>query len=47
MRGKIFASCEVLDERADDEGAFLRVRGDDATLNALKEQLAAQDAAKK
>ncbi|KXW58020.1 GTPase HflX [Ferrovum myxofaciens] len=27
LRGEIFSSCEVLEERADIEGAFLRVRG--------------------
>ena len=39
LRGKIFASCEVLDERADDDGAFLRVRADAETLKGLQEQL--------
>ena len=39
LRGKIFASCEVLDERADNDGAFLRVRGEADTLKALREQL--------
>ena len=39
LRGKIFASCEVLDERADNDGAFLRVRGEAETLQALREQL--------
>ena len=42
LRGKIFASCEVLDERADDNGAFLRVRGEAGTVNALREQLGAK-----
>ena len=28
LRGEIFASCKVLEERADGEGAFLRVRGE-------------------
>jgi len=27
MRGEIFASCKVIEERTDDEGTFLRVRG--------------------
>ncbi len=40
LRGKIFASCEVLDERADNDGAFLRVRGESATIKNLQEQLA-------
>jgi GTP-binding protein HflX len=39
LRGKIFASCEVLDERADNDGAFLRVRGDAGTIKGLQEQL--------
>ncbi len=39
LRGKIFASCEVLEERADDEGAFFRVRGEGAVVNGLREQL--------
>ncbi len=42
LRGKIFASCEVLEERADDNGAFLRVRGEAGTVNALREQLVAK-----
>jgi len=28
LRGEIFASCKVLEERSDTEGTFLRVRGD-------------------
>ena len=39
LRGKIFASCEVLEERADDDGAFIRVRGEGAVVNGLQEQL--------
>ena len=38
LRGEIFARCEVLDERADDEGAHFRVRGEQETLNSLREQ---------
>ena len=30
----------VLEERADDDGAFFRVRGDQETLSSLREQLA-------
>jgi GTP-binding protein HflX len=44
LRGKIFASCEVLDERADNDGAFLRVRGDAGTIQGLREQLGATPA---
>ena len=39
LRGKIFASCEVLDERADNDGAFLRVRGEAGTIAGLRELL--------
>ena len=39
LRGEIFARCEVLDERADHEGAFFRVRGEQGALDSLREQL--------
>jgi GTP-binding protein HflX len=39
LRADIFARCEVLEERADDEGALFRVRGEQETLNSLREQL--------
>ena len=39
LRGEIFARCEVLEERADEEGAFFRVRGEQETLDSLREQL--------
>ncbi len=42
LRGEIFARCEVLEERADEEGAFFRVRGELDTLNGLQEQLSQQ-----
>ena len=35
QRGQIFARCEVLDERADGDGAFLRVRGERRAVQAL------------
>ena len=38
QRGRIFANCEVLEERADNEGAVLRVRGERATVAGLCEQ---------
>src|SRR5512139_410823 len=38
MRGEIFARCEVLTERADAEGAFFRVRGEQEALDSLREQ---------
>ncbi len=39
LRGEIFARCEVLAERADDEGAFFSVRGEQGALDSLREQL--------
>ena len=39
LRNEIFANCEVLEERADAVGAFLRVRGDSETIKALGEQI--------
>ena len=39
LRGQIFASCAVLEERTDSEGAFLRVRGEPEALERLREQL--------
>ena len=35
MRGEVFATCKVLEERADDEGAFLRIRGEPETVKRL------------
>src|SRR5687768_12485296 len=42
LRGEIFAHCKVLEERADGEGAFLRVRGDAEAVSRLREQFSAQ-----
>ena len=39
LRGEIFARCEVLEERAEEEGAIFRVRGEQDTLDSLREQL--------
>src|SRR2546428_135618 len=39
LRGQIFATCTVLEERTDGEGAFLRVRGEPEALARLREQL--------
>jgi GTPase len=39
-RGEIFSSCKVLEERADDEGAFLRVRGESEAVKRLRKQFA-------
>jgi GTP-binding protein HflX len=38
LRGEIFASCKVLEERAGDAGAFLRVRGAPEAVRRLREQ---------
>ena len=40
LRGELFARCEVLAERADEEGAFFSVRGEQGTLDSLREQIA-------
>jgi GTPase len=39
LRGQIFATCTVLEERADAEGAVLRVRGEPEAVARLREQL--------
>ena len=44
LRGQIFASCEVLEERADGAGAFLRVRGEPEALARLREGISAEAA---
>ena len=36
-RQDIYASCEVLEERAEEEGAFFRVRGEAETLDRLRQ----------
>jgi GTP-binding protein HflX len=42
-RGEIFANCEVLEERADGEGAYFRIRGEADTVNALRDELGQAD----
>jgi GTP-binding protein HflX len=37
LRGKIYASCEVLGERSEEAGAFFNVRGEPATVESLRE----------
>ena len=39
MRGQIYASCQVLNERSVDEGAFLNVRGEPSAIKNLQVQL--------
>ena len=43
MRGEIFANCEVLEERSDDEGAILRIRGDRERVEDLCERFGVKD----
>jgi len=38
LRGEIYASCQVLEERSESEGAFFRVRGEAETVKKLCEQ---------
>jgi len=38
MRGEVFATCQVIGERADGAGAFLRIRGEPETVKRLCEQ---------
>src|SRR5687768_6707947 len=44
MRGEIFASCKVLEERANDDGAFLRVRGEAEAVKRLRKQFGLKSA---
>ena len=39
MRGELFALCEVLEERADTEGALFRVRGRRKDIDDLRERI--------
>ncbi|MHB1676568.1 MAG: GTPase HflX [Sulfuriferula sp.] len=38
LRSEIYANCKVLEERAEGEGAFFRVRGEPSVLKGLHEQ---------
>ncbi|MSQ72313.1 MAG: GTPase HflX [Betaproteobacteria bacterium] len=38
QRGEIFTSCEVLEERSENEGALLRIRGEPEVVKRLREQ---------
>jgi GTP-binding protein HflX len=38
LRGELFARCEVLEERADAEGALFSVRGEQGDLDSLRER---------
>src|SRR5450830_659232 len=39
LRGEIYASCQVLEERSDSEGAFFRIRGEPDAVRKLQEGL--------
>jgi GTP-binding protein HflX len=39
LRGEIFATCEVLEERTEGEGTFLSVRGEPEAVKRLRDQL--------
>jgi GTP-binding protein HflX len=39
LRGEIFARSEVIEERADGDGAYFKVRADQASLNGLQERI--------
>ncbi len=39
LRGEIYANCQVLEERSDNDGAFFRVRGEPDIVKNLHEQL--------
>ena len=39
LRGEIFATCEVLAERADEAGATFSLRGEADTLDGLRERI--------
>lgn len=39
LRGELFATCQVLAERADENGAFFSIRGEQAAIDSLRERL--------
>ena len=39
LRGEIFANCQVLEERAGNDGAHFRIRGEPETVNRLRGRL--------
>ncbi len=39
LRGQIFTSCQVLEERSDNEGTFFRVRSESSAIETLCEQI--------
>ena len=41
LRGEIFSACQVLEERAGNEGTFFRIRGELEAVQRLREQVGA------
>jgi GTP-binding protein HflX len=39
LRGEIYSSCQVQEERSDNEGTFIRLRGESGTVDNLRRQL--------
>ncbi|OYY81335.1 MAG: hypothetical protein B7Y34_04455, partial [Methylophilales bacterium 16-45-9] len=39
LRGEIYANCQVLQERSDDEGAFFMVRSEADVIKKIRQQL--------
>jgi GTP-binding protein HflX len=39
LRGEVFSNCEVLEQRAETEGAFFRVRGERKDIDGLRERI--------
>jgi len=39
LRGAIYATCQVLEERSEDDGTFFLVRGEPDAVNAIRQQL--------
>ncbi len=39
LRGEIYSSCQVLEERSDNEGTFFRLRSESSALRSLNERL--------
>ena len=39
LRGEIFSNCQVLEERAGNEGTFFRIRGEPKAVKRLREQV--------
>jgi GTPase len=39
LRGKIYSTCQVVNERSEDDGTFFTVRGEQNDIDSLREQL--------